>query len=63
MLVKSKNKSDGSSQTLAHFLSSALRLEEQFSNSMYRDYLDPASWPIDLRPDVFDKIKKGLMQE
>ena len=27
---------------------------------MYRDYLDPASWPIDLRPDVFDKIKKGL---
>jgi rubrerythrin len=61
MSVKSKNKLDGSSQkTLAHFLSSALRLEEQFSNSVYRDYLDPADWPTDLRSDVFDKIKKGL---
>lgn len=61
MLVKSKSKSDsGSTKTLVHFLSSALCLEEQFSNSVYRDYLDPEDWPINLRPEIFDKIKKRL---
>jgi len=61
MLVNSKNRSDSDSpKTLAHFLSSALRLEEQFSNSVYRDYLDQQDWPVELRPDVFDEIKKRL---
>lgn len=61
MLVKSKNMSESDSpKTLAHFLSSALRLEEQFSNSVYRDYLDPEDWPVELRADVFDEIKKRL---
>ena len=46
MLVKSKKSLDiNSPRTLAHFLSSALRLEEQLSNSVYRDYLDPEDWP------------------
>lgn len=49
-----------SPKTLAHFLSSALSLEEQFSNSVYRDYMDPEDWPVELRPDVFDEIKKRL---
>lgn len=61
MLVKSKKTSEGnSSKTLAHFLSSALRLEEQFSNSVYRDYLDPEDWPVELKPDVFDEIRRRL---
>jgi hypothetical protein len=61
MLVESENKTkDGNPKTLAHFLSSALRLEEQISNSVYRDYLDPEDWPINLRPDVFDEIQKRL---
>ena len=61
MLVKNENRSESNSpKTLAHFLSSALRLEEQFSNSVYRDYLDPEDWPVDLRPEVFDEIKKRL---
>ncbi|OHB82180.1 MAG: hypothetical protein A2Z38_06880 [Planctomycetes bacterium RBG_19FT_COMBO_48_8] len=61
MLVKNKNKSDSNSpKTLAHYLSSALRLEEQFSNSVYRDYLDPEDWPLELMPDVFDEIQKRL---
>jgi hypothetical protein len=61
MLVKNKNRLDSNSpKTLAHFLTSALRLEEQFSNSVYRDYLDPEDWPVELRPDVFDEIKKRL---
>jgi hypothetical protein len=61
MLVKDKNMSDNrSTKTLVHFLSSALCLEEQFSNSVYRDYLDPEDWPINLRPEVFDEIQKRL---
>lgn len=61
MLVKSINKlNSGKTKTLAHFLSSALYLEEQFSNSVYRDYLDPEDWPIELRPDVFVEIRKRL---
>jgi rubrerythrin len=61
MLVESENKAkDGNPKTLAHFLSSALQLEEQFSNSVYRDYLDQEDWPVELRPDVFDEIKKRL---
>jgi len=61
MLVKSKKRSDSDSpKTLAHFLSSALRLEEQFSNSVYRDYLDLEDWPVELRPEVFNEIKKRL---
>lgn len=61
MSVENKITSDNDSpKTLAHFLSSALRLEEQFSNSVYRDYMDPEDWPVELRPDVFDEIKKRL---
>jgi hypothetical protein len=61
MLVKSKKSFDSNSpKTLDHFLSSALHLEEQFSNSVYRDYLDPEDWPVELRPDVFDEIRKRL---
>jgi hypothetical protein len=61
MLVESKKRSDSNSpKTLAHFLSTALRLEEQFSNSVYRDYLDPEDWPVELKADVFDEIKQRL---
>ncbi len=49
-----------SPKTLGHFLSSALHLEEQFSTSVYRDYLDPQDWPVDLNPDVFGKIRQRL---
>jgi len=47
-------------KTLAGFLASALNMEEQISNSVYHDYLDPANWPVDLKPDVFQKITKHL---
>lgn len=62
MVVKSKNKSySGNTKTVVHFLSSALFLEEQFSNGVYRDYLDREDWPINLRPGVFDAIKERLI--
>jgi rubrerythrin len=61
MLVEIKDKSKVSSpKTLVHFLSSALHLEEQFSSSVYRDYLDIEDWPVHLSREVFDKIRKRL---
>jgi hypothetical protein len=61
MLVESENKAKNyNSKTLAHFFSSALSLEEQFRNSVYREYLEPEDWPVELKPDVFDEIKKRL---
>ncbi len=61
MVVESKKETKVSNtKTLGHFLSSALHLEEQFSTSVYRDYLDPQDWPLDLDPDVFDEIRQRL---
>jgi rubrerythrin len=61
MLVKSEEKAKASSpKALAHYLSSALHLEAQFSSSIYRDYLDPEDWPVELKPDVFGEVKKRL---
>ena len=61
MAVESENEVKvNSTATLGHFLSSALHLEEQFSSSVYRDYLDPEDWPVDLNPDVFEKIRQHL---
>lgn len=60
-LVKTKNEPKAGSPTnLVRFLSSAVDMEEQFSNSVYHDYLDPEDWPADLKPDVFEIIRKNL---
>jgi hypothetical protein len=59
MAIKSENKREGgNTQNLAHFLSSALFLEEQLSNSVYRDYLDREDWPVNLRHDVIEDSSK-----
>ena len=61
MLIENENKAKRyNPKTLSHFFSSALSLEEQFRNSVYRDYLDPEDWPVELKPDVFYEIKKRL---
>jgi hypothetical protein len=61
MVIESKDETKVSSpKTLAHFLSSALHLEEQFSSSVYHDYLDLEDWPVHLRREVFDEIQKRL---
>lgn len=51
----------GNATTLVRFLSSAVDMEEQFSNSVYHDYLDPADWPVDFDLDVFEKIRELLI--
>jgi rubrerythrin len=61
MLVESEDKAKiRSPKALAHYLSSALHLEAQFSSSIYRDYMDPEDWPVELEPDVFAEIRKRL---
>lgn len=63
MVVENKEEINVSNlKTLGHFLSSALHLEEQFRISVYRDYLDMEDWPIDLKPEVFEKIRQRLTQ-
>lgn len=46
---------------LGGFLASALDLEEQVSNSVYRDYLQRENWPDEFDPQVFETIQKHLV--
>ena len=47
-------------ETIAGFLASALDMEDEISNSVYRDYMKRENWPAGLKPDVFEEIKKHL---
>jgi retron-type reverse transcriptase len=53
--------SDGGKITiLANFLASALDIEEEISNSVYKDYVDAKNWPKNLKPEVFQNIRQYL---
>jgi hypothetical protein len=47
-------------KTLANFLASALEMEDEISNSVYKDYMDARNWPKNLKPDIFESIKRHL---
>jgi hypothetical protein len=47
-------------KTLANFLASALEMEDEISNSVYKDYMDAKNWPKNLKPDIFESIKRHL---
>lgn len=46
--------------TLAGFLASALDMEDEISNSVYKDYMDPDNWPPGIDLNVFQQIRKHL---
>ena len=46
--------------TIAGYLASAMDMEDEISNSVYRDYMDPARWPTGIDMDVFQEIRKNL---
>jgi hypothetical protein len=46
---------------LGGVLATALDLEEQLSNSVYRDYLERANWPEQLTDRDFEQIKEYLV--
>jgi len=61
MAEKDINNPAGNRATrLAGFLASALDMEDEISNSIYKDYLDAKNWPENLKPDVFENIKRYL---
>jgi hypothetical protein len=45
---------------LAGYLASALNMEDEISNGIYLDYLDPKNWPEGIKPEVFQKIGERL---
>jgi chemotaxis methyl-accepting protein methylase len=51
-----ENKKD----TLANFLVSALDMEDEISNSVYKDYMNAKNWPKNLNSEAFQSIKQYL---
>ncbi len=51
---------DPKPETLAGFLASALDMEDEISNSVYKDYMDPDNWPSGMDLDIFQEIRKNL---
>lgn len=51
---------DHKQDTLANFLTAALDMEDEISNSVYKDYLNVKNWPKNLKPETFQKIKEYL---
>jgi hypothetical protein len=46
--------------TLANFLTAALDMEDEISNSVYKDYIKAENWPKSLKPAAFQSIKQYL---
>jgi hypothetical protein len=54
-------KSAGSKEKiLSNFLASALDLEDEVGNSVYKDYMDAKNWPKNIKLEVFQSIKRYL---
>ena len=54
------NPADNRAKRLAGFLASALDMEDEISNSVYKDYVNAKNWPKTLKPEAFQKIKEYL---
>jgi hypothetical protein len=54
------NPAGGKAIILANFLASALDMEDEISNSVYKDYVDAKNWPKNLKLDAFENIKQYL---
>ena len=46
--------------TLGGYLASALNMEDEISNGIYLDYLDPKNWPEAVAPEIFQQIAGRL---
>jgi hypothetical protein len=51
---------DHKQDTLANFLAAALDMEDEISNSIYKDYMDAKNWPKNLKPEAFQSIRQYL---
>ena len=51
---------DNKTKILAGFLAEALDMEDEVSNSVYKDYMDAKYWPKNIEPEIFQNIKQHL---
>ena len=51
---------DRKHDTLAGFLASALDMEDEISNGVYKDYMDLENWTAGMDKDVYLEIRKNL---
>ena len=47
-------------KTIAGYLASAMDMEDEISNGVYKDYMDLDNWPAGIDLNVFQKIRKHL---
>jgi hypothetical protein len=47
-------------KTIAGYLASAMDMEDEISNGVYKDYMDPDNWPAGMDLNVFQEIRKLL---
>ena len=47
-------------KTIAGYLASAMDMEDEISNGVYKDYMDLDNWPAGIDLDVFQEIRKLL---
>jgi hypothetical protein len=49
-----------SPKTISGMLMSSLDMEDEIAHSVYQDYLDRKNWPVELRDETFEEIRKHL---
>lgn len=47
-------------KTISGLLVSALNMEDEISHSVYRDYMERKNWPVELKNETFEEIRKNL---
>ena len=47
-------------KTISGLLVSALGMEDEISHSVYRDYMERKNWPVELKDETFEEIRKNL---
>jgi len=47
-------------RTISGLLISALDMEDEIAHSVYRDYIERKSWPVELKDETFEEIRKNL---
>ena len=45
---------------ISGILLSALDMEDEIAYSIYRDYMDRKNWPVEVKDEVFEEIRKYL---
>ena len=47
-------------KTISGLLVSALGMEDEVTHSVYRDYMERKNWPVELKDETFEEIRKNL---